>query len=172
MLKFLGSSIVILFSTLAGIIYAQSYVYRVKELNEMARCVCQLQNEIVYTHTPLPEALLNISRTGKKPIADIFKKISIKLSSNLYDNVYDVFREIFDSNKKNLYLKPEDVNVVLDLAKSLGESDIDGQVNIFLFTVNNLKKIINDADIAMKKNVKMFRYLGFSVGAMIVIMLI
>jgi stage III sporulation protein AB len=35
-----------------------------------------------------------------------------------------------------------------------------------------LKKIIDDADIAMKKNVKMFRYLGFGVGAMIVIMLV
>jgi stage III sporulation protein AB len=60
----------------------------------------------------------------------------------------------------------------LDLAKSLGESDIDGQVNIFLFTINNLKKVISDAEISMKKNVKMFRYLGFSIGAMIVIMLI
>ncbi|WP_026881312.1 stage III sporulation protein SpoIIIAB [Clostridium akagii] len=172
MIKFLGSSIVIIFSTFAGIIYAQAYIYRVRELNEMERCIRQLQNEIVYTHTPLPEALLNISHTGKRPIADIFKKISAELSSNLHDSVYDAFKKIFDNSSKNLYLKAEDVNIILDLAKSLGESDIDGQVNIFLFTVNNLKKIIGEADVAMKKNVKMFRYLGFGVGAMIVIMLI
>lgn len=172
MLKLLGSSIVIISSTFGGIIYAQSYVYRVKELNEITRCIGQLQNEIVYTHTPLPEALLNISHTGKKPIADIFRKISVELSSNLHDSVYGAFSKIFENSNKNLYLKTEDINIILDLAKSLGESDIDGQVNIFLFTINNLKKIIGEADIAMKKNVKMFRFLGFGVGAMIVIMLI
>jgi stage III sporulation protein AB len=171
MLKLIGSSLVIVASTIGGIIYAQSYVYRVRELNEVQRCICELENEIVYTHTPLPEALINISNRSKKPISEIFRKISMELSSNNHDSVYEAFRDIFEKSK-NIYLKTDDINIVLDLAKSLGESDIDGQVNIFLFTINNLKKAISDAEISMKKNVKMFRYLGFSIGAMIVIMLI
>ncbi|SMC17592.1 stage III sporulation protein AB [Clostridium acidisoli DSM 12555] len=171
MLKLIGSSVVLIASTIGGIIYAQSYIYRFRELNEVERCICELENEIVYTHTPLPEALKNIASRSEKPISEIFKNISTELASNCHDSVYEVFKEEL-GRSKNIYLKTEDVNIILDLAKSLGESDIDGQVNIFLFTINNLKKVINDAEIAMKKNVKMFRYLGFSIGAMIVIMLI
>jgi len=38
--------------------------------------------------------------------------------------------------------------------------------------LENLKKQIIEAEILMKKNVKMYRYLGFTLGTMIVIMFI
>lgn len=171
MLKIIGSMIVIVSSTIGGIIYANTYIYRVRELNEIQRCVLQLQNEIVYTHTALPEALLNIALKSKKPISNIFKNASLALESNVYDNVYEAFKSSM-CKCSELHLKQEDVNVILDLSKSLGESDVNGQVNVFLLSMNNLKKLIGDAQVAMEKNVKMYRYLGFGIGAMIVIMLI
>ena len=171
MLKLIGSILIIAASTIGGFIYAQSFISRVKELNEIERCIYQLQNEIVYTHTPLPEALINVAIKAKEPIADIFNKTSKKLSSNMYDNVYEAFKNTFKEST-DLNLKNEDINLILDLSKSLGESDINGQINIFSLTMENLKKIIAEAEITMKKNVKMYRYLGFGIGAMIVIMLI
>lgn len=171
MLKLIGSIVIIAASTLGGFIYAQSFINRVKELNEMERCIYQLQNEIVYTHTPLPEALTNVAAKAKEPIAGIFNKTSQELETNIYDNVYETFKNAFKENN-NLNLKNEDINLILDLSKSLGESDITGQINIFSLTMENLKKIIAQAEITMKKNVKMYRYLGFGIGAMIVIMLI
>jgi len=170
-LKIIGSILIIIASTFGGFMYAQCFVNRVKELNEIERCIYQLQNEIVYTHTPLPEALVNVAVKSKEPIADIFNRSSHKLKSNRYDNVYEAFKEAFRENS-NLNLKEEDINLMLDLSKSLGESDITGQINIFSLTIENLKKIIAQAEITMKKNVKMYRYLGFGIGAMIVIMLI
>ncbi|MDF2503319.1 MULTISPECIES: stage III sporulation protein SpoIIIAB [Clostridium] len=171
MLKLIGGILIIAASTVGGFVYAQSFIYRVKELYEIERCIYQLQNEIVYTHTPLPEALINVSIKAKEPINNIFNKTSQKLSSNIYDNVYEAFKNTFKETS-NLSLKNEDINLILDLSKSLGESDITGQVNMFSLSIDNLKKIIAEAEITMKKNVKMYRYLGFGIGAMIVIMLI
>lgn len=171
MLKIIGSILIIIASTFGGFMYAQSFVNRVKELNEIERCIYQLQNEIAYTHTPLPDALNNVAIKAKEPIAEIFNSTSNKLKSNMYDNVYEAFREAFNESS-SINLKEEDINLVLDLSKSLGESDITGQMNIFSLTIENLKKIITQAEITMKKNVKMYRYLGFSIGAVIVIMLI
>lgn len=171
MLKLIGSILILLASTFGGVIYARTYIYRFKELNEIERCMCELENEIIYTHTPLPEAIKKISVRSEKPVSDVFNLIAKELSNNTYDCVYDAFCIAF-SKVRNIYLKKSDVNIVLDLAKSLGESDINGQVNIFILTKNSLKKAKNEAEVSMKKNVKMFRYLGFSIGAMTVIMLL
>ena len=59
------------------------------------------------------------------------------------------------------------MNVILDLTKTLGESDIQGQSSIFSLTISNLKKQIKISEEFMNKNIKMYRYLGFSFGAML-----
>ncbi len=74
--------------------------------------------------------------------------------------------------KSKLYLNSDDINVILDLSKTLGESDIQGQNSIFSLTISNLKKQIKISEEFMNKNIKMYRYLGFSFGAMLVIALI
>lgn len=172
MLKLIGSLLILGASTLGGFLYSEMFRLRVKQLYEIERAVYQLENEIIYTHTAIPEALKNVADKGSKPISDIFKMISDELCSNKYDNVFDAFKYAFEETYKDNNLKDQDIGVILDLAKSLGESDIDGQVTMFSLTIENIKKLINEAEITMKKNVKMYRYLGFCIGAVIVIMLI
>lgn len=172
MLKIIGCILILGASTLGGFLYSEMFRLRVKQLYEIERSIFQLENEIIYTHTPIPEALKNIAVKGNKPISDIFMMISEELYSNKYDSVYEAFKYAFDETKKDNNLKVQDINTILDLAKSLGESDINGQVTMFSLTIENIKKLIKEAEITMKKNVKMYRYLGFCIGAVIVIMLI
>lgn len=172
MLKAIGCILILGASTLGGFLCSEAFKLRVRQLNEIERSIYQLENEIIYTHTAIPEALKNVADKGVKPISDIFQMISSELYSNKYDSVYEVFKYAFEETKKDNNLKQQDVNVILDLAKSLGESDINGQVTMFSLTIENIKKLIKEAEITMKKNVKMYRYFGFCIGAVIVIMLI
>ena len=171
MLKIIGCILILGASTFGGFVYSEIFKYRVQELKEIERGIYQLQNEIIYTYTPIPEALKKVSIKGTKPIAEIFNNISLELLSNKYDSVYDAFFYVFKSSRDNLHLKSGDINEVLDLSKSLGESDVNGQVTMFSLTIENIKKRIESAENIMKNSVKMYRYLGFSVGAMLVIML-
>ena len=66
-------------------------------------------------------------------------------------------------------MKNEDISAILDLSKTLGESDIEGQKRMFSLTLDNIKNQIEVSKIAMNKNLKMYRCLGFSLGAVIVI---
>ena len=88
------------------------------------------------------------------------------------DTVYEAFKNVIEKQKDNLSLKKEDTTVILDLAKTLGESDIGGQQRMFSLTLENLKKQIKNSESLMNKNVKMYRYLGFSLGAMLAIILV
>lgn len=159
-------------STAAGFFYSEGFKLRTDQLNELARSINQFQNELIYTHTALPEILLNISKKSKYPINCIFEKIAFSLGTNEVDTVYSAFEKVFNENKKSLSIESEDINIIFDMAKTLGESDIEGHKRIFQLALNNLKKQIEKSEEAVKKNVKMYRYLGFSIGTTVVIMLI
>lgn len=172
MIKTIGCLMILSATTIGGLIYSEGFKKRVKQLNELERAVNQLQSEIEYTYTPLPEALSNVSLKSEAPINKIFMKASKLLSSNEVETVYEAFQRCFNDFDITLNLNEEDSNVILDLSKSLGESDIEGHKKIFSLAKSNLKKRIDIAETIMNKNVKMYRYLGFSIGAMIVIVLI
>jgi len=172
MLKILGCIMILGASTGIGFNYGEKFKKRTKQLNEIQRCIHQLQNEIVYTHTPLPEAILDVSKKSISPIKNIFEQVSSLLFLNEVDNVYEAFKNVIDNEKDNLNLKKEDLNIIFDLAKTLGESDIDGQNRMFSLSLENLKKQLKISEDLMNKNVKMYRYLGFSLGTVLVIILV
>lgn len=171
MIKILGCILILLSSTAAGFIYGNNYKKRVYQLNEIQRSLYQIQNEMEYNHTTLPDIFYNVSRKSKAPIDSLFNEISILLCSNEVDDVYGAFNSVFKNNN-SINLNKEDIDLILDLSKSLGECNIEGQKKIFLLAQENLKKQIANAEIKMNKNLKMYRYLGFSIGAMLTIILI
>jgi len=81
-------------------------------------------------------------------------------------------KSAIQDNINKFNIKKEDIDILIDLSKTLGESDIEGQKSVFNLTIDNIKKQINEADEIMKKNVKLFRYLGFTMGAMLVILIV
>lgn len=172
MLKTIGCLLILGASTIGGFAYGEGFKKRVKQLNELERSLNQLQSEIEYTYTPLPEALKNVALKSNEPINDIFMEASKLLYSNEVETVHEAFIKSIEKKKLNLNLNKEDINIIVDLSKSLGESDVEGHKKVFSLTILNLKKKINEAEILMSKNLKMYRYLGFSIGAMIVIVLI
>ena len=171
MIKIIGCAVILGASTIVGFIYGERLKYRVFQLHEVQRAIYQLQNEITYVHTLLPDAFKSVAGKSKEPIRELFNKTSELLTDNEYENVYEPMKSAMNLIKSRIYLNFDDINVILDLSKSLGESDIDGQNSIFSLTIANIKKQINISEEAMNKNVKMYRYLGFSFGAMIVIAL-
>jgi stage III sporulation protein AB len=172
MIKIVGCLLILAASTIGGFVFADGFRRRVKQLNELERALNQLQSEIEYTYTPLPEAMYNVATKSDAPINQIFIKASELLFTNQVDSVYDAFSACFKEVNVKLSLNAEDINIILDLSKSLGESNIEGHKKIFSLAKTNLKKRLSIAEEAMNKNVKMYRYLGFSLGAMLVIVLV
>ena len=172
MLKIVGCILVISTSTLIGFIYAQKFKNRTSQLSEFHRAIYQLHNEITYTHTALPEAFHNISCKSKEPICGIFKEISESLYLGEANTVFDAFKEVIYSYKSTLCLLEEDYNILLSYARTLGESDLEGEKKMCLLTIENIKTQLNSASKIMNNNIKMYRALGFTLGVTVVIMFI
>lgn len=172
MIKILGILLILISSTVVGFMYGEGMKKRVKELNELLRGVYILKNEINYMHSLLPEALMKVSEKCTGTIKKIFVDASTILLSNEEVDVYTSFKKSIDINKSNINLTKEDLSIFLDLTKSLGELDVDGHNDIFSLVTENLNKAIIGAESNLEKSIKMYRYLGFSFGAMIAIVLI
>lgn len=172
MIKFLGAIIVLLSSSLTGYLYGENLRHRVENLKEFQRTIYYLKNEITYNHSLLYNALITVSENAKKPVSSTLKEIAALLNENACDSVYDAFDKIFKKNKDKLKFNKDDIAIFLNLSKTLGEISLDGQEDMFDLVTINLSEDIDNAEEYLKKNLKMYRYLGFTIGAMVIIILI
>lgn len=172
MIKGIGAVLIVIASTAIGFSIAENLRKRLLQLKEIQSALIQLQNEIFYTRTALPEACASVASKSKFPINKIFEKVSCGLNNNTSNSVYDAFSYSLSTDEEGLCVTKEDKEILLDLAKALGESDLDGHKKVFSLTEHNIKTAIQALESNVDKNVKMYRYLGFSLGAAVAILLI
>lgn len=172
MIKIFGAVLIIAASTFIGFMVAEFTRKRLLQLKELEGALIQLENEIFFTRTALPEACLSVSNKSKYPINTLFKKVATLLNDNSSDSVYHAFHKTLDEEIEGLCVAKEDKDILLDLAKALGESDLDGHKKVFNLAEHNLKTRIQSLEVNVDKNVKVYRYLGFSLGAAVAIILV
>ncbi|MDU2664885.1 MAG: stage III sporulation protein SpoIIIAB, partial [Clostridium perfringens] len=115
--------IIVLLSSLIGYLYGEGFRNRLSQLRELKRALIDFENDIVYTYTPLPESIESIALKAKSPIKELFNEISFKLKNNEVENVYMAFKESINEHKKEMNLRNKDFEILLDLSKSLGETN-------------------------------------------------
>ncbi|EOR20368.1 MULTISPECIES: stage III sporulation protein SpoIIIAB [Clostridium] len=172
MLKITAVIIIFLSCTYIGFYYGESFKKRSRQLNSILKSVLFLNNEVMYTNTPLPEALKYISLKVESPVNYVLSNVSDKLLKSESTSVYEAFEKEYKKNKSEFYLQDEDKRIVKDFLRSLGESGVYGQDKLFNLTIENMKLNCKSAEELAKKNIKMYRVLGICIGAMISIFLI
>lgn len=172
MIKGLGIVLIVAASTIWGFCYGEKFKKRVKDLKELQRGIYVLKSEINFTRSLLPDALYKVYEKCDGPIGGIFLRVSELLNTNEEHDVYSCFIQSINEKKGELSLTQSDFGIFMDFTKSLGEIDIEGHNDMLALTLENLGKAVEDAERNIDKNVKMYRYLGFSFGAMVGIILI
>ncbi|WP_252222676.1 MULTISPECIES: stage III sporulation protein SpoIIIAB [unclassified Clostridium] len=155
-----------------GFLYGETFRKRYIQLKEILKNLIILQNEILYGSTPLPEALSSIQKKTMKPISTLIGNVNEKLCEGEAESVYSAFSSEYALLEEEFYLSNSDKNFLIDFIKSLGESGLYGQEKIFELVIENVRSNLKEAEEESKKNIKVYRYLGICIGAMITIFLI
>ena len=171
MLKIIAITIIFFACTYIGFYYGETFKRRSSQLKSILKSVLFLNNEVMYTNTPLPEALKYISNKVDNPVSDILLNVAVTLESGESTSVYEAFSQEYYKSKNNFNLFNEDKIIIKDFLKGLGESGVYGQDKLFNLTIENMKINCNAADELSKKNSKMYSAIGICVGAMIAIFL-
>ena len=141
-------------------------------LKEIQKVLLLLNNEIIYSNTPLPNALFDVGNKVSEPISNVFIKMANMLDEGTSNSVYESFEKAYLENKEKLSLNSDDYKILEDFFKTLGSSGISGQEKIFSLALENIDINYKEAKKKEKENIKLYRTLGISIGAMLAIFFI
>ena len=151
-----------LICTFIGYFIGENYKRRSQNLKEIQKVLLLLNNEIIYSNTPLPNALFDVGNKVSEPISNVFIKMANMLDEGTSNSLYESFEKA--------YL--DDYKILEDFFKTLGSSGISGQEKIFSLALENIDINYKEAKKKEKENIKLYRTLGISIGAMLAIFFI
>ncbi len=159
--------LVFISSTLIGKYLSLRYSYRLTELEELKTALNILKSKIKFTYEPLPEIFYSITQNTNKNISKIFLNAINKMKIENASIAWEKSIEEYDGN-----LTKEDKQVIKNLSRLLGATDLEGQISQIEVTENFLENQIRQAQEEKNKNEKLYKKLGSTIGLAIVIILI
>lgn len=170
--QILGSTLVLISSSLLGIHYSKSYRRRTDDLRTFKKALILLRGEINYSLSPMPEALEDISTRFDHVIASFFKSISDELKLNLGKTLTEVWKKKAEEILKRTYLNSLDIKNIMLFSENIGYLDKEMQNNNINMLLEQLDEEIklsmeNDA-----KYNKLYRSLGVLGGILVIVLLI
>lgn len=166
-IKIIIYTFIFLSCSLIGILISKKYINRVNELKEFKNALNIFKTKIRYTYEPIPEIFAEISENVNSNISNVFKQASLKMDILAAGEAWNLALKI-----DNLNINDEDRNILKNLSKLLGKTDLQGQLNQIEMTSEFLDEQIKKAEKEKDKNEKMYRTLGMILGLTIVIILL
>ena len=150
-----------------GKVIAKKYYNRVKELKEMKNALNMFLTKIRFTYESVPESFNEIGNNIKGKVGEIFKTASNNMKNMSAGNAWEETIEKVDTS-----FTDEDKNVIKNLGRMLGKTDLEGQVSEIKLVQNFLNTQIDIAEKEKQKNEKLYKTLGGVIGLAIVIILV
>lgn len=149
-----------------GLLISKKYEERVSQLKEFKNALNIFETKIKFTYEPIPEIFEEISRQIQTNTGRIFKLASCNMEVLAAGEAWDM---AVDTNI--LSINEEDRNILKNLSKLLGQTDVEGQINQIELTSRFLDEQIEKAEKERLKSEKLYRTLGMVIGLAIVIIL-
>lgn len=172
LMKLIGGLIIILSSSLIGILLSNKYSIRPKILRKFRFSMQMLETEIVYGSTPLPYAFYNISVKSDKPWNGFFNEASENIIKRKFFTMEEAWNNAMEKHLNLVFLNKADVELIKSIGKIIGKSDTEDQKKHFSLLYAQLEHHEEMAEIDKKRNERMYKSLGFLLGIVIYIVLV
>ena len=166
-IKIIIYSFIFLSCSLIGILVSKKYINRVNELKEFKNALNLFKTKIRYTYEPIPDIFKEISENVNSNISEVFKNAANKMDILAAGDAWNLALKI-----DTLNINDEDRNVLKNLSKLLGKTDLQGQINQIEMTSDYIEEQIQKAEKERNKSERMYRTLGMIIGMAIVIILV
>lgn len=162
----------ILFSTGAmGLTLAKSFSQRVHNLRGLITFIQVLESEIQFARTTLP----NVIRAQANQFSGDIGAFLHILSIGLTEGSGERFGAIWEKGLRSLAangLPKSALEDLLSLGDLLGTSDVTEQVKHLKVLLHRLEQALQVAQEEREKQTRLWQYLGFSAGLLIILLLL
>lgn len=160
-------AMIIVTSSIIGILFSKKYANRENEIKEMKNALNMFATKIKFTYEPIPNVFMEIANKIKGNIGNIFDRAASRMKEI---SAGEAWVQALTESKNNL--SKEDIAVIQNLSRMLGQTDLEGQLSEIEIVNEFLTNQLENATEERKKNEKMYRTLGLVAGLTIAIILI
>lgn len=171
MLKLLGAALIVLAGAMIGHIKARRLADRPAQIRRFIRVLQQLETEIAYGFTPLPEAMHKLAQQTAEPLSSLFAGIATKLRSGSGLTVKESWEQAVMERWPYTAMQEGEQDILLQLGSSLGTTDREDQLKHLHLASSQLGSMESEAAEEQRRFEKMWRSLGVLGGALIVVMM-
>lgn len=172
MIKAIGALLVILSSSLLGMLMSSKYSLRHKEIRKLRFSLQMLETEIVYGSTPIPYACNNVSSKCDNPWRGFFKAVSDNLLERRFFSMEEAWNQAMIEKLSDSYINTIDKELLRSFGRVIGKSDTEDQKKHFKLIYAQLEHHEKMAEEERRNNEKMYKSMGFLLGAAILIILV
>jgi stage III sporulation protein AB len=172
MVKLIGSLFLIGAGSWWGYTMSNRYIARCVLLKNWLSILELLKTEIYYSTSFLPQIFKKVARFValeelKQPIIKLARATGYGSEEDLNEIWERFLREPVFNN-----LKQTDLQILRELGNYLGRTDRLNQLERIDYCREKLKLCLTEAETECRKNVNLYRYLGFALGSLVVLLLV
>ena len=167
-MRLIGAALVFFAAFSCGLFAGKCEQKRIDEAEAFLSLFESIKNQVSYFLTPTK---LIYRGFENKVLSDI--GFLEKLRSHENDEIYfDAWGEAFRACEGSLHLSAEEKKIILGFGECIGKSDGNMQIKSFDYYIGLLSSELEKARTLVAKNKKVYRTIGFAIGAMAAILLI
>jgi stage III sporulation protein AB len=170
-MKLLGAIFILITTTWTGFEAAKRLSERPRQLRQLKVALQSLEAEIMFGHTPLSDACLNLSAQVSKPLSWFFERFSKRLNQGEV-----TVREAWEDSLVEVWsmtaFSQGEFEVMKQFGETLGQHDRYQQQKQIRLALSHLEREELDAKEKQQRYEKMVKSLGFLSGLLLVILLL
>jgi len=172
MVRVIGALLVIGGCGYCGLSIARSFRLRAQVLRSLQNGLNLLEAEISYGSTPLPLALARVGEKLGRESSLVFSQAAQAFRLHKGVTAGEAWEEGVKRLAQSVVLSQEDISILRNFGHGLGNSAKNEQLKNIALAREQLSMAEKEACLARERYEKMWRYLGFCLGAAIVLVLI
>lgn len=171
MIRWIGALLLMAGAAGLGLGAAAQLRTRVASLRSLVGALGQLERELTFRLTPMPELMERLARQSQGPAAYLFAHCRDHLWELGEKSFGQLWREALDG-EPDLLLDERESQILLELGEVLGRYDVEGQSGALRNSVLELGRCLAGAEEEQRRLGRVYTTLGLGSGAMLVILLL
>lgn len=170
-MRVFGAGLIVLSCGVMGLVGAASYGHRVHNLRQLISFIHLLESEIRFARATLPEVIAKNIPQFSGVIGNFLATLSIHLEDGAGQD-FSVVWEKGISYLEESGLPAQAMVDLRDVGKILGHSDVAEQLKHLHLCSTRLQQALEEAKEEQDRQTKLWQYLGFSTGLILVLLLL
>ncbi|ATW24024.1 stage III sporulation protein SpoIIIAB [Candidatus Formimonas warabiya] len=170
MLKLVGAGLVVASFGVMGTMLGKNVAKRPDELRQLQFGLQALETEIMYSATPLPQALSMVAKQTRGMIAEVFAQTGKELAQGQGQTAGEAWSKALKEIQPNLLLADGEISILEQFGQGLGTSDREDQMKRLTSIRIQLAAKEQLAETERRQYQKVWQTLGWAVGLVLTLL--